>query len=431
LETAINLLDQHLRTTIREGAARPDILCSVLSALSHFDLSQVVTIQGLYFSWITEILNSRHVVKDRYRMAGKAVELVWKEIKPEGSRPFGIVKSAWVLPLLNFLQLSEEFYSANSRSAPGALALRILSNFSGSDDFDPKMLPTLTSTLLPTHPLQSRRFALTAFYQFISSWFSWQMESVSNNDRARFLRAVGDPFQSAPDGSPQDEQHAVTYKYEPMKAAVVLIEFALSDLWRDHLRHANFTSCEEIASTVKGKKSALRCMRTWVWLWTESLYTPAKIIAAIERLEELQCPNTAEVVFVWAWTAGYVDPVDRNAWRLIGNKTLTFYQVHGIGRLKTLSRHIMDDPTSHRHRSLQCQVEGVRLPVRIAAEDDLTLARVCQLRRLYQLFGCDPATWEEMVVVERVDEGVDEGVNASLGQSISPAHLMECACDYP
>jgi len=33
-----------------------------------------------------------------------------------------------------------------------------------------------------------------------------------------------------------------------------------------------------------------------------------------QGLEELQCPNAAEVVIVWAWTIGVVNPVDRDGW---------------------------------------------------------------------------------------------------------------------
>jgi hypothetical protein len=93
------------------------------------------------------------------------------------------------------------------------------------------------------------------------------------------------------------------------------------------------------------------------------------------------------------------------------------------------------DPSSG-HR--QCRVEGVRLPVRIAELarrlnvgegyfTDSPLAQACQLRRLYQLFGCDHATWEEVVAIEKVDEGVD----APVGRSEISAQFMDCACDYP
>ena len=414
------------------------MLCLVLSALSHFDLSQVITIRKLCFSWITDILNSRHVAVERYRMAGKVVELVWKHIKPKVSHPLYVVGPVWTLPLLRLLQPSEEFYSAGSQSAPGALALWILSNSPGFGDFGSEILPILTSTLLPTHPLQSRKSSLMVFHQFVSGWFSLQMENVSDEDRARFIHAVGDPFQSTPDIPPLDEQHVVMNGYEPMKAAVVLVEFASSGLWRDHLRRSNFTSCEEVVSTVEGKVSALKYMRPAGGLWPKFLYTPTKTIAAIERLEELQCPNTAEVVFMWAWTSGVVNPIDHDTWSLIGSKTLAFYRAHGTRRLKTLSRCIMGGFPGGGFQDTSCRVGGVRLPVRIAGlgrrlnsgEDsfnDLPLTQVCQLRRLCQLFRCDPTTWKEMLGAETVDEGAD----VSSGQSLSPTHLIDCTCDYP
>ena len=174
-----------------------DTLCSIFSALSHFDPSQVLALKGLCFSRITEILDSSaYPADEQYQLAAEVVKLAWKQIEHEGSQPFPVVPLGWVLPLLRFLQLGKDFYSTDSRSAPGALALRILSNNMDSTvywDLGPKMLPILTFALLPTHPLQSRRF----------------------------LRAVGDPFQYAPDISAQDEQHSVTNEYEPMKAAAI------------------------------------------------------------------------------------------------------------------------------------------------------------------------------------------------------------------
>ena len=371
-----------------------------LSALGYFDPFQVTTIRELCFSWITDILNSRYAAEDQYRMAGRVVELAWKQVEPAISKTesFYGAKAAWVPPLLDFLKLSERFYSAGPQPAPGTLALRILSAGQGYDDFGPRMLPILTSTLFYTHPLSSRGSSLKIFHQFIPGWFS-RMEGVSNNDRARFLQAVGDPFRSAPDVPPQDNPQADMAEHESIMAVVVLIEFTSSDLWRHHLHRSNFTSCEEVVSTAEGKKSTLGYMRaTAVGTWPKFLSTPAKIIAAIERLEELQCPNTAEVVFMWAWTSWAVDVVDHDAWRLIGRKTIAFYRTYGVGRLKTLTKHIMDDNARGVHRREPwCRVEGVRLPVRIAPrvrrlgsrEDyatDLYLARVCQLRRLYQLF---------------------------------------------
>jgi hypothetical protein len=82
-------------------------------------------------------------------------------------------------------------------------------------------------------------------------------------------------------------------------------------------------------------------------------------------------------------------------WRQIGNKTLTFYRAHGMGRLKNLSRRIMDVFHIHYRQDPRCRVEVVRLPVRIPMDvgriirdreegycNDWPLrARVCQLRR--------------------------------------------------
>jgi len=55
------------------------------------------------------------------------------------------------------------------------------------------------------------------------------------------------------------------------------------------------------------------------------------------------------------------------------------------------------------------------------------LSRACQLKRLYQLFGYDPVTWEE--AVKAVD--VDKEVYVSSGRSVMHAPSVDWACDYP
>jgi len=122
---------------------------------------------------------------------------------------------------------------------------------------------------------------------------------------------------------------------------------------------------------------------------------------------------------MWALVFGIVNGVGNDVWWLIGRKTIAFCRTYGMGRLKILSQYIINDTThlGPRRCDPRCRVNGVRLPVRIAGakqkldprkkRSDPVLARVFQLRRLYQLFGCSPATWEEMVTIERADEGVD------------------------
>lgn len=427
----INLLHQHLQMTIMNGTADPDMFSSTLSVLGHLNPFQVVTTQKLCFSLITNILNSRYAAVEQYWMAAAAVELAWKEFTPMPCN----VQHDWIPPLLGFLELSETFYSTHHQSAPGALALQILSATQGYGDFCPKMLPILTSTLVVTHPLLSRKSALRVFAQFSPGFFS-EAESISNEDCARLLRAVGDPFQSAPDIPLQYEQQWLVDEHNSTRAIVILIGFASSDPWCNHLHYSNFISWEEGTSTVDEKISAFT-----YWQDVAFLRRPTMIIAAIERFEEIQCLNTAEAMLVWAWTFGIVDAVDHDAWRLIGHKTLTFYQTHGMGWLKVLSQHIMNSDKPPRfttaHRGSQCQVEGVRLPVRIAERvrrlgsgegyfTDLPLADACQLKRLYLLFGYNPITWEELVTPGRVGGGV----NVSPGESPNPVYLMDYMCGY-
>jgi len=268
------------------------------------------------------------------------------------------------------------------------------------------------------------------------------METIPGKDLDDLLQAVGDPFQFTLDLSLYDGQPVFTADYEPMMAAVLLIEFASSDLWRDHLRLSNFTSCEGVMSTEEGRRAALRCMfDTATRPLPEFLSTPTKIIAAVRCLEGLQCLNIAEVVITWAWTAGVINPVDHDAWGLVGRDTLRFYQTHGMGRLIALKRHIIDTTMEDEHLAFlkarcggtPCRVRSVLQPVPTTDAPqsehytDLRLSQVCQLKKIYHLFSYDPTTRKEGVTLE---EG-DETVNVSLGASVTPMSLVDWACDYP
>ena len=231
-----------------------------------------------------------------------------------------------------------------------------------------------------------------------------------------------------------------------MMAAVVLIEFASSDLWRNHLRRSNFASCEEILSTEEGRRTAVRYMfDTATDIWPEFLCTPGKITAAIKRLEELQCLNTAEVVIIWACSTGVMNAVDHDAWGVIGRETLRFYRTHGMGRLVSLKRHTIDRSVEAKHMVFllahyggsPCRVGSIRHSVPIAGRleefkfgylVDLRISQVCQLRRLYYLFGYDPITWDEAVAVEEVGEEMDEYSGRSV---IIPVQFVDWTCDYP
>jgi len=441
--------------SIREGKAGPYYLASVLRASDHFGPFQVMANVESGFSWIAEILNSKYEEHGRYQMASRVVEPLGKHFYFGDPEDILHVRRAWIPPLLDFLSLSEKFYTIESPPYPGFMALYILSNSRVSADFGATILPILSSTLLPTHPLKSRGLALKAFHRLMSGWFSSQIESVSYNDLDKLLQAVGNPFQPTPDPPRQDWVSMGRLYHEPMNSVVVLIEFASSDLWRNHLRRSNFTSCEEVLSTEEGRRTALDCMfSTASYTWLAFLHTPAKIITAIRRLEELQCLSTAEVVVMWAWTTGVITAADHDGWRLIENDTLRFYRTHGIGRLTALKQHITDATVEYEHlwfltthyKGSPCRMGSVKQPVPFTRSwnepsptdwTDLRVSRACQLKRLYHLFGYDPATWEEVaiegaIVVEAVvSEEVDGEMDVSPGCPVTPVPSMDWACDYP
>jgi len=333
LREAIDLFHQQILGSTRE--ARNDdkhALTSVLSGLVHIGPIQVMgmgdmgagdmSTGDMGFSWITAILDSRYPEDERYRMAGHVMQLLGKQLDFDGPGRISHLNDSWVDPLVRFLSLCEKFHATDSPPLsphPESIALRILSISPGSAHFDATILPILTSTLLPTHPLQSRCLALKIFHMFKSRWFSPQMETVSDEDIEKILQAVGDPFQLTSDPPPQDGpgNPAGTADHDPMIATAVLIEFASSNRWKQHLRDSNFTSCEEVLSTEEGRDALKRVLDMVADGWLRVPRELAKITTAIERLRELQCSNTVEAVITWTQDRGIGSPEDREAWRLI------------------------------------------------------------------------------------------------------------------
>jgi len=440
LDTAILHFHQQLRISIGKGMASSRWLTILFTTLNHSGPFQNADNAEYIILWIADLLNSGYSDHDRYMMTGTVVRLLGKLFDPNypGSFPSG-----WVPTLLDFLSLNEKFHTAEPLPHPAVVALYILSSSGmGYSDLSTVISPILTSMLSHAHPLKLRSLALGVFHKFSDVWFSEGMENVPYTDLNKLLQAVGDPFQF-PDLPLQGGELVVTVDYKPMKVVVDLIEFASADLSRNHLRRSNFISCEEILSTEKGRRTALSSMlHVAAYSWLELLHTPAKIIAAIKRLEELQCLNTAEAVILWAWTAGVVNP-KHDAWASIECTTLDFYRTHGISRLATLSRHIIDTAVEfehlrfllmHYHRP-PCRMGRFRHPV--PAEhamggfspkgfEDLRVAQACQLRKLYHLFGYDPTTWKEATGVKEVPEKV----GAFSGRTVPPIPAG-WACDYP
>ena len=450
---AANVLRDHLAAVIEEGHIQYGIVSTTLSTLGDLDLPQDVTFQAACVAWLRQILNSGYPEDKRYLMATSVVVFFGKQLgSPDPFAPrFDHIHSAALRPLLDFLLLNERFYPREARLRPGVIALRILSIVTGRGDFDPAILPVLTSALLQTHPLQSRRLALKLFQRPDFEWFSPQAEAFSTVERARLLEAMGDPFQFTPDLPPQEGQPKVTIDYNPMLSVALLTEFAGSDLWRDHVRSLNFASCEEAASTEGGRGLVFRDMFRWLQNVLKKPHdSAAKLVSALRRLEELECWNTAEVMLMWAWTDGFVDTTDHNAWELIGHETLKFYRIRGMECLGHLFRHIGGCVEAHMimvsalkrvRPSTSCLVAGVRRRVQIHTAGEgfsgidmwsvYGISQACQLRRLYQLFGFNPTTLKEAIADERSVEFPSGSISEGEGRSALTVPFLDCGCDYP
>ena len=440
MKTAVRLFDQRLHVSIREGGINSFYLRSLLSAVTHLNPLEAVDDNEMGFSWISGILNSGYTEEEQYFMASATVRFLSRYCRSHPHRLSFRTQSAWIPPLLKFLSLCESFPIKSSPPCPMLITLRFLLDCPRDADFGTALLPTLTSMLSPDRPHQSRKLALAAFRRFV--WHS-PMEAVSVHGLNNLLRAVGDPFHFPPE-SPQDQdgEREIPVHYEPMSAAVILIEFASLELWQSHLHPSNFTSYEDVVSTDEGRRSALREMfEVAFYERPELLCTPTKIVTAIRRLEELGCLNTTQVVITWAWVTGMVDEMDQDGWRLIGDETLRFYRSHGMRSLDSLKRCIIDkNPRRYRTCLVHMRFDGspfrvgrsrrqpqvtrwmVKEQLQEEWDMDCVISQACQLRSLYHLFGCDPTTWQKAIGVG-VGE-VDEGREALPEHPVIPDPFM-------
>jgi len=425
LFTALDFLHRQLTAIIRAGSVRSGFISSTFSTLSDLGVPQVVNFQEVCISWIHEIVNSTYPEDERYSMANSAVSLLGRWFDPPsstGSSPR--VRATAIRPLLDFLRLSERLGPIGSPPYPGIIVLQAVLTTAEDEYFDPEVLPVLTFMLPPTNPLRSRALGLRLFQQPGFEWRSLQAEAFSCIDRARFLDAIGDPFQFTPDPPPQDEQSTTATSYDPMWIAILLVEFASSDLWRSHLRPSNFASCENIISTEGGRDNAFRCMiQRGVSVRTGPLNSLGKLGLAIRRLEELECWNIADAMILWACTNE-----DMGTRGLTGRETLDSHHPCGPERRKALWRHIR----ANVRRPVRIQVVGGESS-RISRKDiDFSkISRACHMRRLYQLFGCDPATWEEVVGVGKVTKVSPGSDSERMVRAMIPIPFLDTMPDYP
>ena len=441
LSRAFNVLHKRLIVAVGNGVETRS-LHLILTALGHLDLLQAEDFREKYVSWIGVIFGSGHYSeRDKYLLASDIMLLLMPrkgvDLQPWESLPK--VQPAELPSLLKFLLLSEKYNTGNDLSYSNAIALRLLSlNYDmARGDLSPLLVPVLTSTLSTTRPLPSRIFALKLFQEHGPEWFSPQMEQFSDVVRLELLNSLGDPFHPSADLT-SDTEHLPTVQIErePTDTAILLIGFASSDLWNGHLRHSNFSSCEEIFFTGWGKRLAIDRMsfKQTYFGGGEFLDTPTKLIAAIKRLRDLQCWNTAEVVILYAWTGGALDPVDHDAWGLIGHETGEFYRARGMApsEMKLRNQEMRGGVTIRR-----VEVNGVQRPVRLATDGGLwdSIHSACQLKRFYQLLGHDPVTWVEIAAVADVDGDVMLGIEPDSERGATGVstftQFLDFTCDFP
>ena len=321
-------------------------------------------------------------------MASSAVILLGKRFDPPPwTESPSDIRATAIRPLLDFLQLNERHPPEHPPPYPGIIALQAVLATAEHEYFDPAVLPVLTCTLPSTHPPQLRTLALRFFQQPGFDWCSSSAEVFSDMDRASLLEAVGDPFQFTQDPSYWDTESSTTAPYEPMQTVALLIEFASSNLWQDHLLSSNFASCEEVISAEEGRALAFRCMTERSFIRTRLLNSVSRLLLAIRRLQELECWDTAGVVVEWTWTKINDDTkaANHDTHEPMAREALVHFHLRQMQRKGTLLRRIREETS-------------------LINADLTNVSQACQLRGLYQLLGCNSVMWEETAAVGKVDE---------------------------
>ena len=197
--------------------------------------------------WLRQILNSGYPEDMRYLMASSAVVFFGKQLGSPFAEQFNHIHSAALRPFLDSLLLSERLYPTESPPYPGVIALRILSIETGRGDFDLAILPVLTSTLLPTHPLQSRRLALKFSQRPDLGRFSPQAEAFSSVERARLLEIRSNLPQIFPRrmGNQRSQPIMILYRARPLDRVCGIGSMAGSVGWMctRFLRYASRGDC--------------------------------------------------------------------------------------------------------------------------------------------------------------------------------------------
>ena len=389
LFTALDCLRKQLITIIKAGNAEnvpSGIISSTLSTLSDLNVSRVANIQDACISWIDEIFNSTYLEGEQYSMASSAVALLGARFDPPPPPSIEFTsddRATAVRPLLDYLLLSEGHRPTESPQDLEAIALQAIYATAEHKYFDPKALDVLAHTL-PTHRLRS--LALGLFQQPGFEWWSLPADVIADVDRASLLEAVGDPFQfDTPDPTPQGRGPIAATSYEPMRTITLFIEFTSSDLWKGHLRHSNFASCEEKVSTQEGRGTAFGYMDERKSIRAGPFNSTASLILAAKRLEELGCWDTAEVVMAWAWIN---HDANHGAHEHTRREALIHRHLRGMQRRGAFSGRIQ----TNAYQPVRV-LGGSSLAVQMNV--DLTrIAQACHLKRLYQLFGCDSTRWE-------------------------------------
>ena len=144
------IFHQQLRASIADGKTDSHVLTSILSTLDHLDPFRATNSGELGFYLMAEIINSKYPEGIRYQMAGRVVQLLGKEVYTHPPKYFF---PDWIPPLLNFLLLSEKFYTEGSPPEIGSTVLQILLCRRIDANLGPALLPILASILSQDHPL--------------------------------------------------------------------------------------------------------------------------------------------------------------------------------------------------------------------------------------------------------------------------------------
>ena len=437
LLTAFNLLHRRMIYIIGDDSPHRRLhdINPLLSILYLLDLSTVGmgSVSLAYITWMEGIICSDYHTDERYDSAKLVMRLLEK---PEGLPILPPSFNTYAPTLLRFLGLCEDRHRNEHPFAPTPefrmpsqpgleiFALQILRSGSREEDtlsdLAPMFVSMLTRVLGPGDRLQSRALGLELFAGLWRCWPSLPpCEGITAEMCALLVHAIGDPLELS---ETQVEAFASTNEQERRGDGIgrhntlgILLGFAISDAWRDHLRPPNFASCAGIITREGDRREVLNALARSAKIVTGSAETRVKsamVIKGLDRLKGMGNYGAVQLMLLHIWSSNEYVSFDEESWKLLERETHEYFHTHGMEDLEGFAAHIREGGSSRTTVATNTfrfrGADGVQRRVRTKdwGERSWVLGwggrvsdffGMCRVKGLYQVVGWDPTRKEGVI----------------------------------